>query len=239
MAKTNMNKVLVITGASKGIGLATAKMFSDNGYRAINISRSPCSVENTTNLAIDLLDSDWPSSYRDQLIKEIGEPDQLVLIHNAAMLTKDSVQDIDAGVLRNVLQLNVIAAAQLNSILIDYMPAGSSILYLSSTLGTKAVANTHAYVISKHAVIGQMRATCQDLAGSLIHTAAVNPGFTETEMLTEHLSSNPEVYQQITATIAHGRLVQPIEIANTLWFCSQNPVVNGAIIDANLGQIER
>jgi NAD(P)-dependent dehydrogenase (short-subunit alcohol dehydrogenase family) len=100
------------------------------------------------------------------------------------------------------------------------------------------VANTHAYVVSKHAVIGQMRATCQDLAGSMIHTAAICPGFTETEMLSEHLGANPGIYEQITATIAHGRLAQPSEIADTIWFASQTPVINGAIIDANLGQIE-
>jgi len=56
--------------------------------------------------------------------------------------------------------------------------------------------------------------------------------------LTEHLGANPEIYEQITAGIAHRRLVQPSEIADTIWFCSQNPVINGAVIDANLGQIE-
>ena len=39
--------------------------------------------------------------------------------------------------------------------------------------------------------------------------------------------------------IAHERLVQPSEIAKTLWFCSENPVINGSLIHANLGQIER
>ncbi|GGZ97701.1 hypothetical protein GCM10008090_02520 [Arenicella chitinivorans] len=46
------------------------------------------------------------------------------------------------------------------------------------------------------------------------------------------------MYQQITAGIAHKRLAQPEEIADTIWFASQNPVINGANIDANLGQIE-
>ena len=118
------------------------------------------------------------------------------------------------------------------------MKEGSSIVYISSTLGRKAVANTHAYVISKHAVIGQMRATCQDLAGTMIHTAAICPGFTETEMLSEHLGANPDIYQKITATIAHRRLAQPAEIAETIWFVSQTPVINGTVLDANLGQIE-
>ncbi len=232
-----MSKVMVITGASKGIGLATATRFSQSGFQVVNISRSPCAVDGVLNHAIDLLDPNWPTKMP-AVLNHIGQPEQLVLVHNAAMMTKETVQSIEADTLRQVLELNVVAAAQLNALLIPFMKKGSSIVYISSTLGMKAVANTHAYVVSKHAVIGQMRASCQDLAGSMIHTAAICPGFTETEMLSEHLGANPEIYEQITAGIAHRRLAQPSEIAETIWFASQNPVINGAVIDANLGQIE-
>ena len=233
-----MNKVLVITGASKGIGLATAKQFVSQGYRVINISRSECPLAEVINLRIDLSDHAWLNTFSNDILSAVGQVDNLVLVHNAAMMTKETVSDIQAEVLRQVLELNVVAIAQLNALLIPSMPQGSAIIYISSTLGTKAVANTHAYVVSKHAVIGQMRASCQDLAGTMIHTAAICPGFTETEMLSEHLGANPEIYKQITATIAHGRLAQPSEIADTIWFASQTPVINGAVIDANLGQIE-
>jgi len=211
-----VSKVLVITGASKGIGLATAQHFLNCGYHVINLSRSSCELSGVVNLSIDLLNHNWAADNAAALAHAVGTPEQLVLVHNAAMMTKETISDINAGSLRDVL----------------------SIIYISSTLGRKAVANTHAYVVSKHAVIGQMRASCQDLVGTMIHTAAVCPGFTETKMLSEHLGANPEVYDQITATIAHGRLAQPSEIADTIWFVSQNPVINGTIIDANLGQIE-
>jgi len=233
-----VNKSLVITGASKGIGFATAQQFSNQGYRVINVSRSMCDIEGVVNISVDLLNHAWAEEFGAELLALVADLDEMVLVHNAAMMTKETVSDISAATLRDVLQLNVVAAAQLNTLLIPKMQQGSSIIYISSTLGRKAVANTHAYVISKHAVIGQMRASCQDLAGSMIHTAAVCPGFTETEMLSEHLGANPEIYQQITAGIAHRRLAQPSEIADTIWFASQNPVINGAIIDANLGQIE-
>jgi NAD(P)-dependent dehydrogenase (short-subunit alcohol dehydrogenase family) len=233
-----MKNILVITGASKGIGLATAKQFVDKGYSVINVSRSPCPIESVHNIKVDLSQHDWLSDHGDEVLAAVGIVDNLVLVHNAAVMTKESVKNIQADVLRQVLQLNVVAIAQLNTLLIPKMAKGSAIIYISSTLGTKAVANTHAYVVSKHAVIGQMRATCQDLAGSMIHTAAICPGFTETEMLSEHLGANPEIYDQITATIAHRRLAQPSEIADTIWFASQTPVINGAVIDANLGQIE-
>ena len=233
-----MNKVLVITGASKGIGLATAKRFSGSAYRVVNISRSPCAVEGVVNLAVDLLDPNWLKEHGNAIVDAVGDAESITLVHNAAMMTKETVETVEAQVLRQVLELNVVASAQLNTLLIAKMSEGSSIVYISSTLGTKAVANTHAYVVSKHAVIGQMRATCQDLAGRIIHTAAICPGFTETEMLSEHLGANPEVYRQITAGIAHRRLAQPSEIADAVWFCSQNPVINGTVLHANLGQIE-
>lgn len=233
-----MSKVLVITGASKGIGLVTAQLFSNQGYRIINVSRSPCPVEGAVNFAVDLLSHAWRADHGSAIVDAVGKASEIVLVHNSAMMTKETVRDIEAESLRCVLQLNVVAAAELNTLLIPSMKEGSSIVYISSTLGRKAVANTHAYVISKHAVIGQMNATCQDLAGSMIHTAAICPGFTETEMLREHLGANPETYDQITANIAHRRLVQPSEIADTVWFVSQNPVINGAVLDANLGQIE-
>ena len=233
-----MSKILLITGASKGIGLATAQHFSSNGYVVVNVSRTPCLIEGVINLSVDLLNKDWHEHFSARILSAVGDPEELVLVHNAALMTKDSVSDIEAQTLRDVLELNVVAASRLNTLLLPRMQAGSSIIYISSTLGTKAVANTHAYVVSKHAVIGQMRATCQDLAGTMIHTAAICPGFTETEMLSEHLGANPDVYQQIITTIAHKRLAQPSEIADTIWFASQNPVINGAVIDANLGQIE-
>ena len=114
----------------------------------------------------------------------------------------------------------------------------SAIIYLGSTLAEKAVANSFSYVTSKHAVIGMMRATCQDLDGTGIHTACVCPGFTDTEMLQVHLGDDEDVLAGITKLSTFGRLITPEEIAATICFAALNPVVNGSVIHANLGQIE-
>jgi 3-oxoacyl-[acyl-carrier protein] reductase len=83
-----------------------------------------------------------------------------------------------------------------------------------------------------------MRATCQDLAGSGIHTVCVCPGFTDTEMLRAHVGHLPEILGALATGVTYGRLIQPGEIARTIRFCADNAVVNGAVLHANLGQVE-
>ena len=163
--------------------------------------------------------------------------EEIVLIHNAAKLVNDSTLETPSNQFREVLEINVVAPNTLNYFAIPYMQAGSSILYVGSTLSEKAVPGSFSYVTSKHAMVGMMRATCQDLAGRRIHTACVCPGFTDTEMLRQHVPE--DVMEQISGMSAFERLVSPDEIANTLLWAAQSPVINGSIIHANLGQVER
>ena len=228
---------LVITGASAGIGAATAELFKKNDFDVVNLSRKPCPVAGVTHIKCDLSQPDFVHSIRDELINALGDSTQITLIHNAALLINDNIASTESEQLRRVLEINVVAASSLNQILIPRMSSGSSVLYVGSTLGEKAVPNSFTYATSKHAVIGMMHATCQDLAGSGVHTACINPGFTNTEMLREHVPA--DVMPQIAAMSAFQRLIEPEEIAKALLFAAQNPVLNGAAINANLGQIER
>ena len=137
------------------------------------------------------------------------------------------------------------------------MKPGSSILFVGSTLATQAVPGKHtddatsnqhnfvlllgafSYVTSKHAMVGMMRATCQDLIGTGIHTCCVCPGFTDTEMLRTHVGNDEEILRDIAQISIFGRLIEPDEIACTLHFAASNPVINGSILHANLGQVGR
>ena len=228
---------LVITGASSGIGLATAAVFIESGYTVINLSRSACDVDGVTNITCDLADPNFLPDIETTLLAGIAEADTLCLVHNAARLAHDCVAEISPEELRNVYEINLIAPTVLNRMLLPSMSPGSSILYVGSTLGEKAVPGSFSYVTSKHASIGMMRATCQDLAGSGVHTACINPGFTDTEMLRDHIPA--DVMPEIAQMSAYGRLIEPSEIARTLLFAAQTPVINGSVMNANLGQIER
>jgi len=234
-----MSRTLVISGASRGIGLATARAFAAEGWRVVNLSRRPPGIAEAIHLAVDLADPDWDRVHAARLAEAVAGSTTLCLVHNAGLLGKNSVTELGAAEFAQALQVNVIAAQQLNRLLLPAMGPGSSIIYVGSTLGEKAVAGACSYVVSKHAQIGLMRATCQDLAGRGIHTACVCPGFTDTEMLREHVGADEAVLAALAGAVALGRLVEPVEIARTIQFCAANPVINGAVIHANLGQIER
>ncbi len=231
-------KTLIITGASKGIGFQVAKMAAEKSYRVINISRSDAAHASIENHNIDLAAPDAADKFA-LLVEELQIDGDIILVHNAAELKSDSAAKTATADFRHTLELNVVAPHILNQILIPKMTQGSGIIYVGSTLSEKAVANTYSYVVSKHALIGMMRSTCQDLANTGIHTACVCPGFTDTEMLRAHVGEDTEIIKSLSTLSTFGRLVTPEEIASTIIFAAENPVINGAVIHANLGQVER
>ncbi len=230
-------KTLIITGASKGIGLATATRFCDAGYRIINFSRTKPPDDRIESYSIDLSDENTESNLA-TLLNTLIKPGEISLVHNAGRMVNDSARDADTKILAGMLRLNVIAPHILNRCLITKMRPGSSIIYVGSTLSEKAVANTFSYITSKHALVGMMRATCQDLMGTGIHTTCICPGFTNTEMLRTHVGDNQEILNDIAGLSTFGRLIEPGEIADAIFFAAKNPVINGAVMHTNLGQIE-
>lgn len=83
-----------------------------------------------------------------------------------------------------------------------------------------------------------MRATTQDLAGTGIHAVCVCPGFTDTEMLHEHIGDDADTLTTVRTRTAVNRLIQPEEVAGILLFAANTPTLNGAIAHAHLGQLE-
>lgn len=230
-------KLAIVSGASAGIGLATAQCFLDAGYRVVNLSRRPCPLSGIVDLRCDLSDADFPDTLASRLAPHLETATDVALIHNASRLLNGTAHGTTSDDLRAVLEVNVVGINSLNRLAIPHMGTGSCILFVASTLAEKAVPGSYSYVVTKHAQVGMMRAICQDLAGTGIHTACICPGFTDTEMLRAHVP--PEAMDAVRGMSAFNRLIDPGEIAGTLLWAATTPVINGSVIHANLGQIER
>ena len=235
-----MTKLAIITGASSGIGAACARQFREQGFTVINVSRRECPVDGVVNICGDLGEVTSANALGQRLVEAIEQhtPTSVCVVHNAALMLKDSVADTADSDLERVIQINVVAINALNRHLLPLLPTSSSLLFIGSTLSEKAVAGAFSYVVSKHAQLGMMRATCQDLMGKGIHTALICPGFTDTEMLRGHVGHNQEIIAAISELNSFGRLVDPHEIASLVTWCHDNPVINGSVLHANLGQVE-
>ena len=231
-------KIAIITGASVGIGRASAEAFLAEGFRVYNLSRRPCPVPEVNNLSCDLSSPESIAQACKTLAAVVITCDAVALVHNASQMLKDSTADCDSDSLRHVLETNVVAINSINQQLLPLLPRGSSLLYVGSTLSEKAVPHSFSYVVSKHAQLGMMRASCQDLMGSGVHTALVCPGFTDTEMLRTHLGQDPAVERMIANMNSYNRLIDPAEIAELIRWAHHNPVINGSVLHANLGQKE-
>ena len=236
-----MSPLAILTGASSGIGAAAAEKFIDKGYSVINISRRDCPVPGVETLHTDLADTASLTSTCDTLTARLQAQNgaaPVCLVHNASLMLKDRCDTTEDSALIEAISVNVLSINTLNRSLLTAMPQGSSVLYVGSTLSEKAVAGAFSYIVSKHAQLGMMRATCQDLMGRGVHTALICPGFTDTSMLRQHVGNDESVLESLGAMNSFGRLVSPIEIAELILWVHQHPVVNGSVMHGNLGQIE-
>ena len=229
-----MTRCLVITGGSKGIGFATAKRFQREGYRVVNLSRSPIDLAGAVQIDADLADPQWGNAVERRLLEAVAGADTLTIVHNSALQIPGAVPDVRMEDLRAMLEVNVAAPVLLNGLLREQLAPGSSILYLGSTLSMRATRGMAAYVTCKHALVGLMRSTCQDLAGRGVHTACICPGFTDTEMLRAFAGA---ALPHLAALSTQGRLIDPEEIADVILFAARHAVVNGSVLGADLGMV--
>ncbi len=228
--------LLIISGSSRGIGKAVAELFTENGWSIWGIARSDAGCAYERHFTFDLGCPDIGELVAE--LKQALEGQQwsrIALVHNAFSYYKDSIDAPDLAAFNVAANVALKSPMAINAAVKPYMNSGSSIIYIGSTLAHKAVAGCAGYVTLKHAVAGLAKATCQDLAKSGIHSCCVHPGFTRTEMLSSHISDE----QAITDNLCIERLLAPSEVAEMVWFCQQHPMVNGAGIDVNLGQIEK
>jgi len=144
--------VIVITGASDGLGKEVAKVYKEAGQTVVNISRRECEYA-TINLLHDLRkDSEIEMAAKE--IAKINEPLE-VIVNCAAVMSIQSLGKVTEDEIRRVMSTNVEAAILLVSNLIDRIEKDSTdIVNVASTVGTKGYVEQAAYGASKWAMRG-------------------------------------------------------------------------------------
>ncbi|MDX1949909.1 MAG: SDR family oxidoreductase [Rickettsiales bacterium] len=228
-------RLAIITGASRGIGFEIAKLFQENNFDLINLARGECKLNNVKNIKVDLSKIESVNSGCNLIKNEIKEYESICLIHNASVSLRDNFENINQENLDYIFKVNVASQIEINRILLPLFPKNSSVIFIGSTLSEVAVPNSLSYMLTKHSQAAIMKSLTQDLFGKEIHTCLICPGFTDTQMLSEVFPDKNFLDSFVKEKVSFGRLISPKEIAETILFCSKNPIINGSIIHTNLG----
>ena len=238
--------ILVLTGASRGIGHATVKRFSEEGWRVITCSRHafpdncPWPAGEEDHLQIDLADRSSIENGISELLDRLGGKPLNALVNNAGISPKreddvrmDSI-NTEMDVWDHVFQVNFFAPIMLARGLSDALAKGpGSIVNVTSIAGARVheFAGT-AYGTSKAALAGLTREMAADFGPLGVRVNAIAPGEIKTDIL------SPETEMHMIPEIPMRRLGLTEEVANTIYFlCSdQSSYLNGSEIHINGGQ---
>ena len=187
-------KVAIITGATGGIGEATAKLFLEEGARVMLVGRSAEKLQATRkrlatekNLAVfvgDVADEEATAGAVAATLQAFGGVD--ILIANAG--TEGIVKPLDAiqrAEFEEVLRTNVVGVWLGMKHCVEPMKqrGGGSMIVISSIAGSRGFAGAAAYVSSKHAVLGLMKVAAIELGLSGIRVNAISPGPIDNRMI--------------------------------------------------------
>jgi 3-hydroxy acid dehydrogenase/malonic semialdehyde reductase len=173
-------KTAIVTGASSGIGAATAQALRREGARVAVGARRADRLEGDLALELDVTDRASCEAFVDRAVSELGGLDVLV---NAAGLALgrdpfDRSTDEDEQV---VLHTNVDGLIRMTRLCLPHLRDGGHIVNMGSIAGRQAYENAALYVASKFAVRGFTYALREDLLGRPIRITTVDPGLVETD----------------------------------------------------------
>lgn len=184
------DKTVWLTGASSGIGEALAVALADAGARLILTARSQDKLaavrarcrapERHAVVAIDLAEVERIPEQVAAVVAAHGPVD--VLINNAGIGQRASVQETSLAVARRIMTLNYFAAAELTRALLPTLLSRpqAMIVSVASVMGKFATPRRSAYCASKHALVAFMDALRAELHGSAVHVLTVCPGYINT-----------------------------------------------------------
>jgi len=176
--------LVLVTGASAGIGLATVRAFAAAGWRVLAGSRSPHEVNAATGvraIGLDPCSADERRALVELLARDYGGRLDC-LVNNAGYAQSGPIELLDEAAWREQLAVNVMAPALLAAALLPALrAAGGCVINLSSVLGRTGFAWQGAYCASKFALEGWSEALMLETQGQGIRVHLIEPGATSSE----------------------------------------------------------
>lgn len=228
----------MVTGGGKGIGAAVCARFA--GDRVVSVGRTPGEVDNVC----DVTDEDAVAA----LFDHVGPVD--VLVNNAGVAESATLARTTLADWRRQLEVNATGAFLCTRAVVPGMVerGAGRVVTVASTAGLVGVRYTAAYTASKHAAVGLMRAVAAEVAGTGVTANAVCPTFVRTPMTERTLDrisektgrSREDALAALEASTPLGRLLEPAEVAEAVWYLGSDEAaaVNGQTLVLGGGAVQ-
>lgn len=231
--------VVLITGASAGLGRAMAKRFAEGGFRIVAVARGQqrldslagelAGLTDIATFAADAADPAAPKAAVKLAIDRFGRLD--CLINNAGSGRWGKVHETDDAMLDEVLDLSMKAPFRFAREAVPAMKPGSSIIGIGSTWGVIGGMGGGVYCAVKSGLIGLMRALAIDYGPQGIRSNLIAPGVIRTEMTDAHWDT--DYFQRINHELTpFDREGTPEDAAETAFFLASKAgsYINGQVI---------
>lgn len=234
---------VIVTGGSRGLGLAIVRRLVDDGYRVIAVARRE-SDEVREEIAkrpgalvfasFDLADIDAIADFALRLKKEFGAP--YGLVNNAGLGTEGALAIMHNAQIEMLTRVNVTAPIVLSKYVVrNMMSAGEGrVVNISSIIASTGYSGLSVYGATKAALIGFTRSLAREVGRAGVTVNAVAPGFVETEMTA---ALGEEDRAKIAGRAALRRLAAPEDVANAVAFLMDDKArnVTGTVVTIDAG----
>jgi len=222
-------KVAIVTGATSGIGMATARKFAEQGGKVAAVGRkkdvlSKIASRNIQTYAVDLLNERETAAFVQSVLKDFGQID--VLVNAAGIIASGTVENTTLSDYDLMMNINVRSVFQLMQVALpSIIERKGNIVNVSSVTGLRAFPNVFAYCVSKAAVDQLTRCAALELAPKGVRVNAINPGVVRTN-LHRNSGMSEDAYaafvERSKTTHPIGRVGDPEEIADLILFLASS-----------------